>query len=90
MEEEDSDAEEMARIKADQKVQEYSSSEDEDDGAEEGEEEDEEMQSESSSSEEEGDKKPVSGKNALKKQLQKEKEIRDKEAQMRRAEGATP
>ena len=38
------------------------------------------MKSEGSSSEEEESKKPQSGKNALKKQLAKEKEIRDKEA----------
>ena len=95
MDEDDSDAEDMRRINAQQKVNEYEDSDEnaeeedeEDDDEEEGEEEDEEM---SSDNEEESKvDKRKSGKNALKKQLQMEAEIREKEAQMRSSEGAQP
>lgn len=104
MDENDSDAKEMRRL-TQQQEREYASSddeekksasEDEDDeemGESEGDEEDVEMINPSDSEASDADEpkqKKKSGKKALRAQLELEKTIRQKEAQMRSADGAQP
>lgn len=104
--EDDSDAEDMKRLtKLEQKENEYESSADEadeenkdaemsedDDDEEEGESEDQDMDASDSDSDADAGqkKKQKSGKKALRAQIEIEKNIRQKEAEMRSANGAVP
>lgn len=93
--EEDSDADDMARINnyKDDDDEEMESHDDDESG--EGESDDESNESEDvdmseSNSSGGGDKKKLTGKKALRAQITQEKEIRAKENQIRSSEGANP
>ena len=94
--EEDSDADDMARINnyKDDVDEEMESHDNDDDESGEGESDDESNESEdvemSESNSSGGDKKKLTGKKALRAQITQEKEIRAKENQIRSSEGANP
>ena len=92
--EEDSDADDMARINNYKDDDEEMESHDADDESGEGESDDESNESEdvemSESNSSGGYKKKLTGKKALRAQITQEKEIRAKENQIRSSEGANP